>query len=798
MQLNGEIRTALKKRETNEVRDFVFKYKKHWKWFVLSAAIGVILAFVYLRYTIPKYAATASVMLLEDKTSSSQMTAFSDLNIFSNNMRKVQDEIEVMTSRDVFIETVDKLDLNIQYYTQGRVIKVEKYNNYPITLNFIASDSIINNSKLTAYIEVLSVNDFNYWEEKEGNQLPKKKYSFGNKINSSLGDLLITPSLDKINSYIGATIEVNITPVTTVAQNLKRNINVLPIDVESNVIQILYNDVIKEKAIDVINTLIETYNDNSLEEKSLVSKQTTEFLNKRIDLIAADLADVDNVAERFKTGNKLTNIAADADIYLSSSSANEQEMVVTGTELSMVNYMKESVSQRGTYETMPANIGLSDPGINNITTKYNELVIERQRLLKSSNEKNPVVVNLDQQLDGLKESMSQSLNNLGNTLNIKYQSLSDQAARINSKIYSVPGQERELRDIQRQQQIKESLYLYLLEKREETEIATASVSPNIKVIDNAYIVSDTPVSPKKKIVYLAAIVLGMLVPFSVIRIKHLLDNKIHNKEDLLKLFRDVPIIGEIPKIEDKNEKTIKTNDRSVLAESFRLLRTNLDYVMRKQKDKKLNNIIFVTSTINGEGKSFVSYNLGLTLAYSNKKTLLIGGDIRNPGLNLFLNGIPANIGLTEYLQKPDLKVADIINPVYNDIPLDIILSGKIPPNPAELLMSNRLEELFDIVSDNYDYVIVDTAPAMLVTDTLLISKYAGNTVYITRAEYTDKRMLDYPRELFDDNKLNGMMMVINDVDTSNFSYGGRYGYGYYGTNRKAKRVKRRRFDKVKI
>ncbi|WP_074980080.1 GumC family protein [Zhouia amylolytica] len=788
-----------KKTDNNNIREYLLKYGKHWKWFALSVLMVVVLAYFYIRYTIPEYASNASVMILEDKSSSSENAIFQDLGVFASNSRKVQDEIEVLTSRSAFIETARRLNLNIQYFNKGRIIEPQIYPNIPISVNFFSTDSIIYKSRLSANLKIISNNRFSFNENSglEEETVPKN-YSFGEKFTTSLGEVIITPSPDYISNYIGKTIKMEIKPLDQVAQGLKTKVMAIPTEDNSNVVDIAINSENRQQGNDILNTLIEVYKQNIVDEKTLVSKNTTDFLNDRINLIAADLADVDNVAERFKTGNRLTNIAADADIYLESGSANEQRMVETGTELSMVNFMKESLDTQKSFESIPANMGLSDEGITEITSKYNNLVLERQRLLKSSNEKNPVVVNLDQQLEGLRQSMSQSLDNLSNTLKIKYNDLQDRASRINSRIYSVPGQERELRDIQRQQQIKESLYLYLLEKREESEIATASVSPNLKIIDKAYVVSNTPVTPKKKFVYLAAIIIGMFIPFSILYAQDLFNNKIYNKEDLQKLFPDIPVLGELPKIDDKKEKAIKINDRSILAESFRLIRTNLDHVMKKQKNKRNNNVVFITSTINGEGKSFVAYNLALTLAYSNKKTLIIGGDIRNPGLNLFLNGIPTNVGLTEYLQKAEIEVEEIINPIYNDIPLDIILSGKIPPNPAELLMSDRLGYLFDAVTDIYDYIIVDTAPSMLVTDTLLISKYAGHTIYLTRAEYTDKRMLDYPRELFDDHKLNGMVMVVNDVDTSNFSYGGRYGYGYYGTNRKAKKVKKKRFEKVKI
>ena len=375
------------------------------------------------------------------------------------------------------------------------------------------------------------------------------------------------------------------------------------------------------------------------------------------------------------------------------------------------------------------------------------------------------------------------MNTYTNTLSVKINSLENQSNKLNSKIYSIPEQIRESRDIEREQSTKESLFLYLLQKREEATISLTSTSASAKIVDKAYIPLKVPVFPNKKLVYIAAIIFGLCIPFLIIYIVILLDDKIHNKEDLEKEIKNISILGEIPRLKAKMiDNVINRNDRSILSESFRIIRTNFDYVSRGRDVSKYNNIIFVTSTINGEGKSFFSMNMALTMANTDKRVLLIGADIRNPkihpSLNNDKNSSISKIGLTEYLVDKSILTGEAINTYeLSGNKIDVMLSGKIPPNPAELLMSDRMKPLFDKVSDQYDYVIVDTAPAMLVTDTLLFSQFAGHTIYMTRAGYTEKRILTFAKELHANNKLNGMMLVVNDVDQSNFGYGAKYGYG---------------------
>ena len=322
-----------------------------------------------------------------------------------------------------------------------------------------------------------------------------------------------------------------------------------------------------------------------------------------------------------------------------------------------------------------------------------------------------------------------------------------------------------------------------MQKREETAISLAITAPSAKVIDDAYS-SRSPIFPKKQIIYLAAFILGLIIPFLIIYVKNLLDNKIHNRADVEKETKLIPILGEVPKIDTKESETVGTNDRSILAEAFRILRTNLSYFVKSIKGEE-KNIIFVTSTVKGEGKTFVAFNLALTLSTSDKKVLLIGSDIRNPQLHRYIDRPEQSKGLSEYLYDEKVTIESVTDSYkINKKDISIILSGRIPPNPAELLMRDRFKNLLEEVKDKYDYVVVDTAPTMLVTDTLLISQHADFTVYVTRAEYTDKRLLKFPVELYHEKKLRNMAFVVNNVSVSNYGYGNKYGYGYtYGAEK---------------
>jgi len=775
---------------TNEIdsEGFNFKktisvYLKQWKWFVASILIFLFSAFIYLRYTAPQYAAYSKIMVLSEADESSGVGAFKDLSIFAEkDEAAVEDEMQVIASRSFMQNIVKGLHLNIQYFTRGRIYESELYKSAPITIDFIASDSIINNTSYNFFIDILSETDFNYRVLEDDDP---KKITFGEKIETSFEGMIITPKTN-VKDYIGKSIRVKLTPVEFVSDQLKSKISIVPFSKSSKVLIISTTDPVKSKAVEIVDFLIEQYNISTLEKKNLKSINTAKLIDERVELIAEDLVSVDSSIVRFKTGNKITDVASEAGLFMSSSAQNEQQLDAASTQIRLLNSVNESLNNDDSYEAIPSNLGSGDPSISALSLKYNDLIQRRNSLLENgAGRKNQMVVHFEKSINGIKQDLRSSVENSKNAYRIQINSLENQSNRINSKITAVPGQQSKLRSIERKQGIKESIYLYLLEKREEAIISQTSTSPNLKVIDRAYAIGK-PVFPDKKLVYISAMFLGFILPFGVIYVSDLLDTRIHNKEDLKREINNITILGEIPKIKN-NKVLVERNDRSILSESFRIIRTNLDYIKRSRKVENYDNVIFITSTINGEGKSFFSTNMALTLANTDKKVLLIGADIRNPKLLMGLNNQNKNdsakVGLTEYLVDKSVTTNEAINTYdINGNKIDILLSGKVPPNPAELLMSDRMKPLFDAVSEQYDYVIVDTAPSMLVTDTLLFSQYAGHTIYMIRAGYTEKRILNFAKELHAENKLNGMMLVVNDVKQSNFGYGAKY--GYYGAKEK--------------
>lgn len=789
MSIDSKINTV----ENFDINEIISAYAKHWKWFVFSGIVALTIAFLYLRYTTPEYIAEAKIQILDENSSGAGLGLFQDLELLSGGNKQVADEIEIINSRSNFIEVVKTLGLNTKIMAQGNIIDTELYTNPPVKVNFIAADSIINKSSFEFYLQLSSTTSFGYAEQED---MPLKVLSFGANIPTPIGDIVVTPNMENFDRFKEAKIKVVVDPVTVVAQNYRDKINISSYEQMSNILSISLQDPIKEKAVQILNELIRVYNKNAIDDKRKIADRTSNFIDDRIAEIYTNLSSVDQTAEDFKTGKGVTDIASEANINLNVGVANQQELANMRTQLNIASSMKDIVEQQDSFEVLPGNVGLTDPTINSTTSKYNELVLERNRLLKSSNEKNPVIVNLDQQIRGLKRNMQSSLSSTVDNLGLQVNALSNQQAIFNSKIYSAPKNERALRDITRKQETTEQLYLYLLQKREEAQIAVASTAPKSKVIDYAYNPSPLPISPKRKIVYLAFLLIGGLIPFSIIYVRNLLDNKVNNMHSLEKVSSSIPVLGELPRLSKKDQKVIVKEDRSVLAESLRIIRTNLDYLIKtKSVENEKNNIIFVTSSVPGEGKSFLSTNLALTIASTDKKVLLLGADVRNPKLYSFFTGSEINkmpvknrkkdVGLTEYLYDSTLEVKDIINPmlVFNDT-MDVIYSGRIPPNPAELLMSKRIKELFEEISEKYDYVIVDTAPLMVVTDTLLISDYANHLIYVTRAGVTEKKAVQYPMKLQEDGKIKGLSFVVNDVKVSNLGYGGKYGYGYGKSQKK--------------
>jgi len=779
MQQENPLNTVNFSDESINIREEIEKYAYHWKWFVLTVVVALTTAFLFLRYSTNIYEVSTTILIDEENRGglASELSAFEDLGLLGGRQTTLDNEIELLKSRTLMGKVIKDLGLNVAFYNKGRVKTSELfYQNSPIKINFFSKDSLFYLKDTTFIVKINSETNFSLLNV-TGELV--SGHVFGESIHSALGDITITPA-DGNKLKGEEEIIVKITQLKKVVDRYRNAIQIQPINKNASVIKLSLKDQLRFKAQVILNRLVYQYNKDAVEDKSKVAKNTNEFINQRLEIINKDLLAVESNAETFKSVNKLTDIASEAGLNLASKSEFEKRIVELGTQLKLIAYVGEYL-ETNSEDLIPANLGLSEGALEASTLKYNELLLERNRILKSSSKLNPVIVNLNEQIIQLKESISQSLVNLKSSLTISLNEVMQQQNRLNFKIAAVPKQEREYRDIQRQQQIIEALYLYLLEKREENAITLAVTLPNAKVIDSAY-GSDIPVAPKRKIIYLAALLLGVIVPFVVLYILFLLDNKVHTRKDVEAVLT-IPILGDIPNTTSSNKVVVSDQDRSNIAEAFRLLRTNIDFMFSKvQKESKT---VFLTSSISGEGKTFIAINLASVLALSKKRVLLIGADIRSPKIIDYL-GINGDKGLTHFLRDTNLKTEDIVIHI-SDYEFDMIHSGIIPPNPAELLMNGRFEEIMEYANQNYDYVIVDTAPVNLVTDTLLLSEYADLFIYIIRANYLDKRLLELPNMLHKEERLKNMAILLNGLDSER-GYG--YGYGYGGDDKKPSSKKR--------
>lgn len=764
-------------------REIVDQYTRFWFLFVLGVIVALVVAHIYLTYSTNYYMSTATVIIKDEKTGgASELAAFSDLGGFLNRYggSKIENELAVFRSKRIIREAVERLNLNITYESVGTFKDGELYSYKPFMVQYLSfSDSTKRKQAPTLYFEVLSPTDYKI--ENESGDL-SNTYVFGEKVVLPFGEITVLPVLDngkRFENFIGKSVAVTYRDIDAIAFAYQKRIQVSNDIKNSNVVQLSLKSPVREKAEDFINELVFQYNKDAIADRNQVAKKTSDFIDSRLEIITRELDSVESNKEQFKSSNRLTNIEAEAQLILENASEFERKQFDVNTQLELANTMIDYMDQATNNDLLPSNIGLESESVSQDVNNYNALILQRNKLLRTSTAKNPVVVNVNNQIDGIRSSILNSLKNTTNTLKISLRDLNFQETSLNSKLFRVPTTEKIYRGIERQQTIKEQLYLFLLQQREEASISLAVTSPKAKVVDTAFS-SRSPIAPNRPLIYLGAGLAGLLVPFLFVYAESLLDNKVNNRRDVEKGLPDTSLIGEIPKLKKGEEELIQINDRSILAESFRILRTNLQYLFINKLDNSLKaNTVFVTSTIKGEGKTFVAFNLALTLAQTGKQVALVGADIRNPQLQRYLpKESQSRKGLTEYIIDQSLRIKDLAAKSRYSENLSIVLSGTIPPNPAELLMEDRTKEFFEEIRDMYDYVVVDTAPSMLVTDTIIINKLADVTLYVIRANYTEKRLLEFPTDAIADGRLVNVAAVLNNVTLNNFGYGNKYGYSY--------------------
>lgn len=527
---------------------------------------------------------------------------------------------------------------------------------------------------------------------------------------------------------------------------------------------------------DFINQLLEMYNRNTNNDKNEIAQKTAEFIDERISIISKELGSTEADLETFKRDAGITDLTSEAQIALAGNAEYEKKSVENRTQISLVNDLRKYL-KGNEYEVLPSNVGLQDAALIGAIERYNEMLVERKRLLRTSTENNPAIVNLDTSIRAMKANVQATLEGTLQGLMITKSNLDREASRYSRRISNAPGQERAYVSIARQQEIKAGLYLMLLQKREENAIALAATANNAKIIDEA-IADDTPVSPKRSMIYLIALVLGVGIPVGIIYLIELTKFKIEGRADVEKLT-SVPIIGDIPLTDEKNDKNgsiaVFENKNNLMSETFRNIRTNLQFML--DNDQK---VILVTSTVSGEGKSFVSANLAISLSLLGKKVVIVGLDIRKPGLNKVFHLSNKEKGITQYLSNPETDLMELVQPSDVNKNLFVLPGGAVPPNPTELLARNGLDKAIEILKQNFDYVIMDTAPIGMVTDTLLVGRVADLSVYVCRADYTHKAEYTLINELAIEKKLSKLCTVINGVDLKKRKYGYYYGYGKYG------------------
>lgn len=773
---------------THEIRKTVDLYLSRWKLILFFVILALGLAFAYLRYTTYQYQASATIKIKDDKQSQKlpSISEMSKGSLFSDGNSKINDEIEVITSRSIISNVVRKLDLNIRYYHQGKIKEQELYDNPPIKLNFFANDSVIHKVDTTMYIKIKSQSEFLVFKDDGKSFLDRddtdgQLFSFGDRIKTGFGDMVIVPNINKYQPQIGSNLKITISPISTLV-NKYQNLIATTVEKESTVIKLWLNDNIASRAVDILNAIIKEYNNDVILDKEEVIKVTSDFINNRLELVFKELEEVDFSAEQIQKRNNLTALGSQANIYLESEKQNEFQISSTTNTIQLIDYLQDELKENNKRsDLLPSNIGIDDPNIAQVTRSHNELVAQRDKILKNSSEKNPVVINLNNQIDALKQNLGSSLESMKRTSQITLNSLNREDARIRGQLYTAPTKQRQLRDIERQQGIKESLYMFLLEKREESAISLGMFTPNAKVIDAAY-TDYNPVAPNKMLTYLGALLFGLAIPIGYVFLKDMLDTKIYDKEDLLNTLK-IPYIGDIPQT-SKKTRLINKVDYSPKAESFRILRSNIDFLLKDYNTRAKK--IFITSTRAQEGKSHTSTNLASSISFSEKSVLLIEMDIRVPKVMQYLNEKPtAQIGLSDFLADKSISPDQIVTKLKNNDFLDVIAAGTIPPNPSELLINERVAELFKYFEDKYDYIIVDASAVGLVSDTLLIAKYADMFIYVVSADNIDKRhLVAVAKPLYEDHRLPKMNLLLNGTNFDKKGYGYGYGYGDNPENKK--------------
>ena len=780
------------------IQDLLYLCLARWKWFVLSLVATIGVATVYLLRTPAVYTRTASVLIKEDskgKSVSSDLESFSEFGLFQSGTN-VNNELITFQSPALMTEVVKRLRLDMNYFVPG---KFHRQVAYGLTLPVdVTINDLPENESAGFTLEVqpdgtLFLSDF----IRNGTDLDEKdiKGSLFDSIPTPLGKIIIntTPNYVKGKAY---TLYVGKSNLYNAVNSCSSNLSVSLNNEKASVIDLSFKDNSTQRAEDVLSMLISVYNENWVKDKNQIAVSTSMFINERLGVIEQELGNVDEDISSYKSEHLLPDVQAASSMYMAQSSATNAQILALNNQLYMTRYIRNYLANDANRtQLLPANSGIESANIESQIAEYNKQLLQRNSLVANSSAENPLVVDMDQALASMRGAIIRSIDNQIVTLNSQIKSLRQTEQQTTSRIAANPTQAKYLLSVERQQKVKEALYLFLLQKREENELSQAFTAYNTRIVTPPH-GSMLPTSPVHKNIFMVAFALGLLIPVVIIFMRENMNTRVRGRKDLENLT--IPFIGEIPlftrkkkgilgkKPQEVKAVVVKEGNRDIINEAFRVLRTNLEFMTGKDKTS---NVIIMTSFNPGSGKSFLTMNIAMSLAIKGKKVLVIDGDLRHASASSYIDS--PDKGLSDYLGGRIDNLDEIIVPDPKHKSMDILPVGTIPPNPTELLFDERLKQTIDTVREQYDYVLIDCPPVELVADTQIIEKLADRTIFVVRAGLLERSMLSELEKIYDEKKYKNMSLILNGTEGSGgrygYCYGYRYGYGsgyHYGSDGK--------------
>lgn len=757
---------VLEEEDSINLKAILNKLLDKWIWFLLSIVICIIIAFLYTRYTAPVYQISAKILVNDDEKGGGlgkQSGMLMDLGGILGSKNSVDNEAEILKTRFLMEQVVRQMQLNIVYSLKTNLVSRELYHP-PFKLQILKGVDTIKSTKLLI-------------QKITGNRLKistdnfEKEVGWGEKFSiNKIGVLQLDPN--QIAPIADGDYVITVSSIDTRVAELMKQLAVAVTNKQVSIIDLGLSYSLPQKGEDILNTLISKYTAANLSDKNAIADSTYKFIKERLNKIAGELGDVENEVESFKQENKLADMSEQGKVLVQNTSQFASELAKAETQINVLNdlekYLQDNVNNKRVF---PSSLLPQDLVFSNLMTQYNSLLIERERQLLSVTEESPFIQNIDKQIAGLRGDILSNIQSSKNSYVITRNKIKSQLNSAEGQISGVPQVEKNYLKLARNQQIKQELYIFLMQKAEETAISKVSNISVAKTIDPPK-AQVGPISPKKNSIYGAGFIAGLMIPILLTFGLELFNTTITSKEDIISLTR-VPVIGEISHNSSSDNLIVANQTRSAISEQFRALRTNLSFYLKTSEEK----VILLTSSMSGEGKSFTAINLGNILALAGKKVLLMELDLRKPGLSAKL-GVAHDIGFSNYTISPNIKAADIVKPLAINKNMFIISSGPLPPNPAETLMSEHTPRLIEELKKQFDYIIMDAPPVGIITDAQLLSPYADVTLYLVRQKVTQKGQLSIVEDLYTKGKMKNLGIVVNDIISKLYGYG--YGYGTYG------------------